>query len=304
MTCKKCKEKPVIDLPNNNISLCKKCFLRYFEKKVRKTIRIYKLFQKGDTIGVALSGGKDSMATLKILHNLAEQQRTTKTIAIAIDEGIKGYRDETLRFAKKFCKENKIPLKITSYKKEFGMTLDKILKKLDLHPCNVCGVFRRYLLNKEAKRNKITLLATGHNLDDEAQTILMNQFRNNISASSRLGPLSGIKEDKKFIRRIKPLYFLTEKEIMTYAFLNNLVTPFNECPYAQDSFRSKVREYLNKLDKEYPSTKSSIINSFLEISPLLKENYKKQDIKYCNICEEPTSKEKCRACEYVELLKK
>ncbi|MBT4334679.1 TIGR00269 family protein [archaeon] len=304
MTCKKCLTKPVIKLPNNNISLCKKCYLRYFEKKVRKTIRIYKLFKKGDTVGVALSGGKDSMATLQLLHSLTQQQRTTKIIAIAIDEGIKGYRDETLKFAKKFCKENKIPLKITSYKKEFGMTLDQILKKLDIHPCSVCGVFRRYLLNKEAKRNKLTILATGHNLDDEAQTILMNQFRNNMAAASRLGPLTGIKDDKKFIRRIKPLYFLTEKEIMTYAFLNNLVTPFNECPYAEDSFRSRVRESLNNLDKEYPSTKSSIINSFLDILPILKEHYKTGDINYCKECGEPTSKEKCQACEYSELIRK
>ncbi len=304
MTCRKCREKPVIHLPNCNISLCKKCFIRYFEKKVRKTIRIYKLFNKGDTVGVALSGGKDSMVTLKILKSLAEQQRTTKVIAIAIDEGIKGYRDETLKFAKKFCKENDIPLKITSYKKEFGMTLDQILKKIDIKPCSVCGVFRRYLLNKEAQRNKIDILATGHNLDDETQTILMNQFRNNVAASSRLGPLTGIKDDKKFVRRIKPLYFLTEKEIMTYAFINELATPFNECPYAEDSFRSKVRDALNKLNSEYPSTKSSIIHSFLETLPLLKESYKKQDITYCNVCGEPTSKEKCQTCKYVELIKK
>jgi uncharacterized protein (TIGR00269 family) len=298
--CKRCKAKPVIKLPNSNISLCKSCFIRYFERKVRKTIRQYSLFKKGDTIGVALSGGKDSLTILNILNTLAKQQRTTKIIAIAIDEGIKGYRDETLKFAKKFCKENKIPMKTTSFKKVFGKTLDQILKKTDINPCSICGVFRRYLLNKKAQELKVTVLATGHNLDDEAQSILMNQFRNNISASARLGPITGIKEDPKFIRRIKPLYFLTEKEIMTYAYIKNLATPFNECPYAVDSFRGEVRKIINDFDKKYPSSKSSIINSFIEILPLLKEKYKKQELKYCKECGEPCSQTKCQTCKLIK----
>jgi tRNA(Ile)-lysidine synthase TilS/MesJ len=232
MTCKKCKEKPVIKLTNSRITLCKKCFIDYFEKKVKKTIRNYKLFKKGETIGIALSGGKDSLTTLHIVNNIAKQQRTTKVIAITIDEGIKGYRDKTLTFAKKYCKENDIDLHIASYKETFGKTLDSIVKKTDTIPCSICGVFRRYLLNFKAKELKIDKLATGHNLDDEAQTILMNQFRNNLTVSARLGPITGLSENKKFIRRIKPLYFVTEKEVMTYAFLNNLSTDFSECPYA------------------------------------------------------------------------
>ena len=195
--CKYCKLKPIIELPNSNISLCKSCFLKYFERKVRKTIRQYNLFNKGDTIGVALSGGKDSMTTLYVLNQIAKRQRTTKLIAIAIDEGIKGYRNETIKFAKKVCKENNIPLEIASFKKEYKNNLDQILKKNKIKPCTVCGVFRRYLLNKKAQELKLNVLATGHNLDDEAQSLLMNQFRNNMTATTRLGPKTGIKADKK-----------------------------------------------------------------------------------------------------------
>jgi len=303
MTCKNCKIKPVINLPNSNISLCKSCYLKYFERKVRKTIRQYKLFKKGRHIGVAISGGKDSLTTLYILNKIVEPQKTTKLTAIAIDEGIKGYRDETLIFAKKVCKELNIPLKTTSYKKEFGRTLDEILKKNNLHPCSICGVFRRYLLNKMAQKLKVDVLATGHNLDDEAQSILMNQFRNNISASARLGPITGIKAEKKFIRRIKPLYFLTEKEIMTYAYIKNLATNFNECPYSRGSFRDELRTMINDMNKKYPSAKTSIINSFIEILPILKENYKSKELKYCKKCGEPSSQEVCQACKLVENLK-
>ena len=303
MTCSRCRTKPVIKLPNSNISLCKTCFLKYFERKVRKTIRQYKLFKKGQHIGIAVSGGKDSITTLYVLNKITKPQRTTKLTAIAIDEGIKGYRDETLKFAKKVCKELKIPLETTSYKKEFGKTLDQILKKNDIKPCTVCGVFRRYLLNKLAQKLKLDIIATGHNLDDEAQSILMNQFKNNITASARLGPITGIKSDKKFIRRIKPLYFLTEKEIMTYAYLKNLATKYDECPYAKDSYRDEMRTLINNFDRKYPSSKHSIINSFIEILPLLKKNHKKTDINYCKSCGEPTSQEECTTCKLIREIK-
>jgi tRNA-5-methyluridine54 2-sulfurtransferase len=298
--CKNCKLKPVIKLPNSNISLCKSCFIKYFERKVRKTIRQYKLFKKGQHVGVALSGGKDSLTTLYILNKITKPQKTTKLTAIAIDEGIKGYRDETLKLAKKVCKELDIPLKTTSYKKEFKQTLDQILKKSKIKPCSVCGVFRRFLLNKQAQKLNFDVIATGHNLDDEAQSILMNQFRNNIAASARLGPITGIKTDKKFIRRIKPLYFLTEKEIMTYAFLKNLATPFNECPYSKNSYRGEIRNLINNFDKKYPSSKHSIINSFIEILPILKKNYKTKELKYCKTCGEPSSKEICQTCNLIK----
>ncbi len=301
--CKYCKLKPIIELPNSNISLCKSCFLKYFERKVRKTIRQYNLFNKGDTIGVALSGGKDSMTTLYVLNQIAKRQRTTKLIAIAIDEGIKGYRNETIKFAKKVCKENNIPLEIASFKKEYKNNLDQILKKNKIKPCTVCGVFRRYLLNKKAQELKLNVLATGHNLDDEAQSLLMNQFRNNMTATTRLGPKTGIKADKKFIRRIKPLYFLTEKEIMTYAYIKNLATPWNECPYAKDSYRDEMRKLINKFDKKYPSSKTSIINSFLEILPILKKSYKSKDLKYCKECDEPSSQETCQTCKLIKQIK-
>src|SRR3989344_263598 len=187
MSCKNCANNPVINLPNSNIYQCKKCFSKYFEKKVRKTIRIHKLIDKNDVIGIACSGGKDSMSTLSILNKILKP-KNQKLIALSIDEGIEGYRN--LDFLKRFCKNNKIELHVFSYKKEFGNTLDKMLKLTNEKPCTICGVFRRYLLNTKAKKLGITKLATGHNLDDEAQTILMNQFRRNISASARLGPIT------------------------------------------------------------------------------------------------------------------
>ncbi len=128
MVCKFCKEKPVIKLPNSEVALCKSCYIKYFEKKVKKTISDYKLIQKNDHIVVACSGGKDSTVLLYLIKKIVGDRKDIKITALAIDEGIHGYRDKSLEFLKDFCKKQKVNLEIFSYKKEFGKSLDEILK--------------------------------------------------------------------------------------------------------------------------------------------------------------------------------
>ena len=297
-----CSEKPVIQLTAGE-KLCKNHFNEYFENKVFKTIRQFDLIGKEESLGVALSGGKDSLAVLTILNNLAKQNPKIKITAIAIDEGIEGYRDKTLETAKKFCDENKIFLNVFSYKEEFGLTLDEMLKILNVKPCSICGVFRRYLLNKKSRELSFTKLATGHNLDDECQSIIMNQMKNNIGASARLGPKVGVLNDEMFAQRIKPLYLCTEKEVTTYAFINNLLDNFNECPNVVDSFRAQVRDMLNDMEQKFAGTKYSIVNSFLETLPMLKEKFRGEMIQICSRCNEPSANEICSACNFVEKLK-
>ena len=238
------------------------------------------------------------------MNKLSQQNPKIKISAIAIDEGISGYRDKTLIAAKEFCDKNNIHLNIFSYREEFGLTLDEMLKILDVKPCTICGIFRRYLLNKKSRELKLTKLVTGHNLDDECQSILMNQLKNNIEASARLGPKAGLVNDDKFVQRIKPLYLCTEKEVTTYAFVNGLLDNFNECPNAVHSFRAQVRDMLNDMEQKFPGTKYSIVNSFLQILPLLKQQFKDGIIKVCAKCSEPSANDVCNACVYVKKLKK
>ena len=312
MNC--CNQKPIIELSAGE-KLCKNHFIEYFESKVFKTIRQFDLIGKEEHLGIALSGGKDSLTLLHIMAKLSKQNPKIKLTAIAINEGIHGYRDKTLVTAEKFCKENNVPLHIYSYEEEFGMPLDNMLKTLDVKPCTICGIFRRYLLNKKSRELGFTKLATGHNLDDEAQSIVMNQFKNNIQASARLGPKAGINYgrtasgtssvgNKNFVQRIKPLYLCTEKEVTTYAFVNNLLDNFNECPNVSQSYRAQVRDMLNNFENENPGTKYAIINSFLQVLPDLKERFKGEDVNSCKECGEPASKDKCNACIFVEKLEK
>lgn len=301
MVCKNCNIKPVITLTNNNVRLCKNCFIRYFERKVLRTIAKYKLIDKKDDIAVAVSSGKDSFTAMYILNMIAEKKKSIRVRAIAIDEGIEVYRN--LNLLKKYCKERKIELYIHSFKDEFNCTLDEMLKKTKLNACSICGVLRRFLLNSKARELGASKLATGHNLDDEAQSILMNQFKGNLERSSRLGPITGVVKDKRFIPRIKPLYFMTEKEVTIYAFLREFPIKFNECPNSYNSLRSDVRDHLNKLEQKHPGSKHAVINSFLEVLPVLKEIYKDSKIKACKICDEPCSSEICNVCSLLGELK-
>ena len=298
-----CNEKPIIELVGSE-KLCKMHFNEYFENKVFKTIRQFDLIGKEENLGVAVSGGKDSLTLLYILKKLSEQNPKLKITAIAINEGIEGYRDKSLATAKEFCDKNNIKLNIYSYEKEFGMPLDNMLKTLDVKPCTICGIFRRYLLNKKSRGLGLTRLATGHNLDDECQSIMMNQFKNNIQASARLGPKVGVKENKSFVQRIKPLYLCTEKEVTTYAFINNLLDKFSECPNVAKSYRAQVRDMLNDFEQKFPGTKYSIVNSFLHTLPNLKQRFKGEAVNYCTNCGEAASKDKCNACKFVDKLNK
>lgn len=293
MKCSKCTQKAVYLEP----TLCKEHFIQYVENTAYNTIRKHKLLDKKDKIIVAVSGGKDSISVLYLTHKLFP-----KTQALAIDEGIKGYRQNTLKDLKEFCKKHKITLTIVSIKDNFGKTLDVMVKRTKLGPCTICGVLRRYLLNKYSKG--FDKLVTGHNLDDEAQSIMMNILKGTVEMNARLGPKTGVKEYDEFVQRVKPLYFLKEKEIMTYSYLMNFNINFVECPYAEISYRNYVRDSINDLERKMPGTKYNIVSNFLKILPKLKKNfYRMQGVKLCDNCGEPSRLKYCKSCSLIDELK-
>jgi uncharacterized protein (TIGR00269 family) len=269
-----------------------------FDKRVRKTIREFGMLKKGDRVAVGMSGGKDSCA---LLHSLAKLNLPIELVAITIDEGIKNYREKTLLNAKKECEKLGIEHVVFKFKKEAGLTMDEIVGRYEDIPCSHCGVLRRYLLNKGAREVRATKLATGHNLDDVAQTVMMNIMRNEPSRLARfIDPF--IRSDK-FVPRIRPLMKTPEKEVAIYALLRGVELDNVDCPYARFAFRGQVRKMLNETEEKYPGTKFRIVNSFLEMEGALRSKFKDSEVSECKSCRQPSANELCQFCKRVKMFK-
>ena len=302
MKCSACGKKAVIDCRYEGKSYCKKHFLFKFERRVRKTVRVNKLIESGDRIAVAISGGKDSTSMLYILNELTKNRADVSIFAVLVDEGIKGYRDKSIKSAKKYCKQIGVELHIVSFKDIIGINMDDVvLKNKDetLNSCTFCGVFRRHCINYAALKHGAIKVAIGHNLDDESQSIMANYIRGDMLRAVRVGAKSCIVEDERFVPRIKPLRDVLEKEVALFAILNEFPVCFDECKYASGSFRWEIREHINALEENHPGTKYSIVNTFDSMLPFLKEVYFKKVgtiIKKCGICGGPTSQNICKLC--------
>lgn len=304
--CSFCDKPATVELRYAGKVFCKEHFTRMFWKRVRRTIANNSLIEPNDILGLALSGGKDSTACLHVLHRLLRSRPNTKMIAITIDEGIAGYRAKSVRIAAKNCKALGVRHEVVSFKMEFGKTLDRIVKTADgrktgYSPCAFCGVLRRYLLNKAAKKFGCTKLVTAHNLDDESTTTLMNVMRGDVSRMGRLGPKVGTGKWDGFVQRVKPFAEIPEKESALFGLLTGIEADYSTCPYAGRSFRGSIREALNGLESRYPGVKFSIAESANKISEAVKEKASGRP-KSCSRCGELSAEGVCQACRYIDMV--
>lgn len=277
-------------------------FIDEFEKKVKKTIDDYKLATKKDRIIVACSGGKDSTTTLCLLKKFGYNVE-----GLIIDLKIGEWSEKNLKNVKKFCGDLGVALHVLDMRKEFGCSIcyirSGIQSKEKLNNCAICGVIKRWMLNKKARELKGVKLATGHNLDDEAETVLMTFFKGKPEIMLGAGPqTSGIK-DKKFVPRIKPLYFCTNEEVARYSRIKKFPVLYDPCPCSIGTYRVDVRKWLAEIEKKFPGIKNNIVNNFLEVLPAIKKNHRPaKSLKYCKICEEPSRNEVCKRCELIKIL--
>jgi uncharacterized protein (TIGR00269 family) len=275
-------------------------FITSFEKKVKETISKYRLCSKKEKVIVACSGGKDSTTVLYLMNKFGY-----KVEGMVIDLMIGKWSKDNLENIGRFCKEQRIKLHVIDLRKVFGSSMcfirSKVQAKHKLSNCMVCGVIKRWLINKKARELKGKKLATGHNLDDEAETVLMNLLKGNLKIGLNSGPKTGKVIDKKFVPRIKPLYFCLNEEVKKYSKLMKFQVLYEPCPCRVESFRVKVRKELNKKEREEPKIKENIVKSFLKILPALRKEYKtKEKVNYCKICKEPSRGEFCKMCRLLE----
>jgi uncharacterized protein (TIGR00269 family) len=303
-SCDKCgNPNIIIKRKQSGQKLCKDCFIESIQKKVLKDIRKYKLLEKGDKVLIGLSGGKDSVMLMDILNSL-RKRHIIDLVAVTIDEGIFGYRDDGVEIAARNAEKLGVKHIVVTFKEYFGKTLDDIITKNTKdgrrNACTYCGVFRRWLFNRIAREERATKIATGHNLDDETQSIVMNYLEGNVQNLTRIGPKSETRSEM-FTVKIKPLREIPEKEIGLYVVARELDVHFAGCPYAGESFRAEIGSFLKEISKEHPTIMYSTLRGFDKMKPVLKREFsRKSIIEGCEKCGEPSAARLCKACSFLK----
>ena len=248
-----------------------------------------------DRIAVAVSGGKDSLSLLRILRELYPPQRN-EIVAISVDEGVAGYRDEALQHARSVADQLGIEQLVVSYKQLFGFSLDEALdwkEGRDVSSCSFCGVFRRRAIDEVASRANAMVVATAHNLDDFIQTFMMNLMHGDVE---RLGWLDPTYVDGSFpVRRVKPFLEIYEEEVALYAFQTGVPFQSVSCPYMHEGLRSEVRDYLNMMEANHPGIKNVLLRSSLDVISRFAHSSAKE-FTPCRSCGKPSSNGLCNVC--------
>ena len=253
--------------------------------------------QTKEKILVALSGGKDSTVTAYLLKKFGYNIE-----GFHIHLGMGDYSQKCFEAVKKLCEQLEIKLHIYDIKKEMGSgmcylrsAIQTSQKGKGLKNCAICGVIKKWVMNREARKLKVNKIATGHNLDDEAQTFLMNILKGSPQLSANTGAITQNIEDKKFITRIKPLFYIDENEIREYSKQKKLPVIYEKCPCAIDSYRIQVREFVNTLTTK---EKENILRNLERLSKKIK-NLETTPLNYCEKCGEPSREKICRMCRMI-----
>jgi len=262
MHCQKCEKKASIHLQQHRMALCKEHFLEWLLNQTENSIKKFHLFTKGERILVAVSGGKDSLSLWDILWQLGYC-----VDGIYIDLGIDariGYSQKSRLLAEQFASERKLKLKVVDVKAAYSENIPEMTERTQRgqsKPCSVCGLVKRYIMNKSALEEGYAVLATAHNLDDEAAILLMNTLNWSMDLIRRQLPL--LPERPGFVRKVKPFYRTYEREAAAYALLSGIRYIYEECPYSKGSTQLYHKRILNQIEDRQPSVKLDFYLGYL-----------------------------------------
>jgi len=291
--CDVCGEPAVIFQPANRRYLCGTHLVRDVEDRVRATVQENGLIRPGDRIAVGLSCVKDSTALLVILSRLISFWPGASLVAITVDEGIAGYRADTIRAAESLTGRLGVKHRMVSFADLVGQDLDSLLIGREKEACTVCGILRKKALADAARMAGATVVATGHNLDDEAQSVLMNAFRGDLP---RLLRTTDTRTAAGFLPRIKPLAAVPEKEIAAYLFVQGFFTELPECPYTKYALRAEVRTLLADYESAHPGTMQNLVASKKTIERCCSGAPVMEPLRRCRECGDPCSGDLCQVC--------
>lgn len=285
--------------------MCKKCFVRSIEDKAARTMSKYSMVKYGERVAVGVSGGKDSLSLLYVLKKIFDGHDRSEDdlIAVTIDEGIEGYRDESLAIVRDFCGKLGVQSKVLSYKELFGVSMDEamvIRPSEKMSSCSMCGTFRRRALDLAAESVGAGVVATAHNMDDQLQTFMINLLAGDVERIGWIHP-----EPVEYaggMKKVKPFVEIGEHEIVFYALQREFPFQSEECPYMNESIRTDLREFFNKMENEHPGIKNNAYASMLKVSERLRTTLELRVDRKCSVCGRDSTGDVCSVCKTVEAL--
>ena len=295
MKCRRCREKAVIELRRHNAAFCTPCFLRHCREQVRKAIDDFDMVGADERVLVAVSGGKDSLMLWDVLLELGYEAD-----GLYLGLGIGAYSQESGHTARTFAEHRSANLIEIDLPDEYGFDIPGAALATKRVPCSACGLSKRHLFNAAAVDGGYDVVATGHNLDDEAAVLFGNVLRWDAAYLGRQLPVLPASEG--FVRKVKPLVRLGERETAAYCLLSGIDYIVEECPNALGNKHLGYKEALNAIEEQSPGTKGVFYFGFLERASSMFAAVAEEDregLHPCPSCGAPTTAEVCAFCKLV-----
>ena len=292
MKCGRCRAPAVIEVRRHNASYCRECFVRHCGEQVRRAIEHFDMIGPGERVLVAVSGGKDSLGLWQILRDLGYDAD-----GLYLGLGIGEYSDESGRYVRAFVAERGWKLLEIDLAAEYGFDVEGGSRSAKRAPCSACGLSKRHIFNDAAIRHGYDVLATGHNLDDEAAVLLGNVLRWETEYLGRQYPV--LPAATGFVRKVKPLIRLSERELAAYCVLTNVDYIVEECPMAGGNRHLGYKNTLNEIEERSPGTKAAFVFGFLERAHerfTAEVDDARNELRPCAVCGAPTPGDVCAFC--------
>ena len=298
MKCRKCGARATLELRRHNTALCSADYLDFFRHHTLETVRRWKMFTRDEPVLVAVSGGKDSLALWDVLLEAGY-----RTAGLYLDLGILDYSRRSRQACDAFAAERGARLIVVPVRDAVGAAIPELRQVTRRPTCSACGLSKRYLMNRTAVAEGFAVLATGHNLDDEAATLLGSTLRWDDSALARQAPVLEATHPK-LARRVKPLFRLTERETAAYAFLRGIDYVVEECPFARGATSIAHKEVLDRIEDTSPGSKAMFFLNYLERVRPLFQSREAVTLRECVRCGQTTTGEVCAFCKLADQVRR
>jgi uncharacterized protein (TIGR00269 family) len=287
--CRRCGGRPVVEVRRHNAAFCRDCFVHHVHEQVKRAIATHAMLEPEDRVLVAVSGGKDSLSLWDVLLEIGY-----RASGLYLGLGIGGYSSGSENVVRAFAERREAELIVVDLSAEYGFDIPTAGRRGSRSTCAVCGLSKRYVFNRAALQGGFDVIATGHNLDDEAATLLGNTLRWQTEYIARQFPV--LPAEPGLVKKVKPLFRLSELETAAYAFLRGIEYVVEECPLVSGNTQLRYKEALNQLEATSPGTKAQFFLGYLDRAAALFAAQGDAELRPCEACGQPTTGRFCAFC--------